>query len=132
MHASFTSLYVHISLIARRQARRIVAENQPGNGQDGQRIPERINTRSTTTIIIITGTLVITWIPSLIMFALVMQQIDSMAYNSLLVMSLAHVLLTLNSWLNVVIYYLRNRDLRQALNSALSNWRHNLLQGALP
>ena len=116
-------LYAHISLIARNQARRIAAENQAGNGQGGQRI-----TRSTTTIIIITGTLIITWIPTVIKLAIN----ESSPYDSYLVIVFTQVLVLSNSWLNVVIYYLRNRDLRQALRGLLSNWRQSLFKRIWP
>ncbi|XP_038055040.1 adrenocorticotropic hormone receptor-like [Patiria miniata] len=112
-------LYACIARIARNQARRIAAENQAGNGQGGQ----RINTRSTTTIIIITGTLIITWIPTVI--GMLIQQNTRTLY---LAGMFTDVLLLCNGWLNVIIYYLRNKDLRQAIRSLLSDWHRSLQQ----
>ncbi|XP_038055205.1 histamine H2 receptor-like [Patiria miniata] len=114
-------LYVRISLIARNQARRIAAENQAGNGQGGQ----RINTRSTTTIIIITGTLIITWIPSVILYVISLAATSS-TYTIYLLTYFVNTCVLSNTWLNVIIYYLRNRDLRQTLRALLSDWCHRL------
>ncbi|XP_038057229.1 beta-1 adrenergic receptor-like [Patiria miniata] len=125
--ATIFILYAHITIIARNQARRIAAENQAGNGQGGQ----RINTRSTTTIIIITGTLIITWIPSVIRLAIVSQNQWGTS-NKYLAFMLTQALVLSNGWMNVIIYYLRNKDLRMALRSLLSNWHHTLVQRFLP
>ncbi|XP_038055031.1 beta-1 adrenergic receptor-like [Patiria miniata] len=116
-------LYAHITLIAHNQARRIAAGNQAGNGQGGQ----RINTRSTTTIIIITGTLIITWIPILITLAKASQN-QWEPYDSFLAYMFTQALVLSNGWMNVAIYYLRNKDLRQALCGMLSDWRKSLSQ----
>ncbi|XP_038055042.1 adrenocorticotropic hormone receptor-like [Patiria miniata] len=116
-------LYAHIATIACNQARRIAAENQAGNGQGGQ----RINTTSTTTIIIITGTLLITWIPTVIGLVMLPQSTWTL-YDRYLCGTLTQVLLLCNGWLNVMIYYLRNRDLRQAIRSLLSEWHQSLQQ----
>ncbi|XP_038055041.1 beta-1 adrenergic receptor-like [Patiria miniata] len=120
---SILIMYAHIAVIARNQARRIAAENQAGNGQGGQ----RINTRSTTTIIIITGTLIITWIPSVIRLVIDSQN-QWEPYDSYLAMMFTNVLLLCNGWLNVIIYYLRNRDLRQAVRTLVSDWHQSLQQ----
>ncbi|XP_038055648.1 alpha-1A adrenergic receptor-like [Patiria miniata] len=120
-------LYAHIALIARNQARRIAAENQAGNGQGGQ----RINTRSTTTIIIITGTLIITWIPTLIRLPIASQN-QWEPYDSYLSFKFTQALLMSNGWMNVIIYYLRNKDLRQALCGLLTDWRQRLSQRFRP
>ncbi|XP_038057233.1 octopamine receptor beta-2R-like [Patiria miniata] len=116
-------LYAHIAMIAHNQARRIAAENQAGNGQGGQ----RINTRSTTTIIIITGALTITWMPIVIWLGMNSQN-KSETYDSHLAAMFTQALVLSSGWLNVVIYYLRNRDLRQALRGLLSDWYHSLNQ----
>ncbi|XP_038055043.1 adrenocorticotropic hormone receptor-like [Patiria miniata] len=116
-------LYARIALIARNQARRIAAENQAGNGQGGQ----RINTRSTTTIIIITGTLIITWIPTVVRLLIVIAS-PQHTWTRYLAGTFTNVLLLCNSWLNVIIYYLRNRDLRQAVRALLSDWHQSLQQ----
>ncbi|XP_038055044.1 beta-1 adrenergic receptor-like [Patiria miniata] len=116
-------LYARIAWIARKQARRIAAENQAGNGQGGR----RINTRSTTTIIIITGTLIITWIPTVVKLAMASQS-QWEPYDFYLASMFTQVLLLCNGWLNVIIYYLRNRDLRQAVCSLLSDWHQSLQQ----
>ncbi|XP_038057232.1 adrenocorticotropic hormone receptor-like [Patiria miniata] len=116
-------LYARIALIARKQARRISAENQAGNGQGGQ----RINTRSTTTIIIITGTLIITWIPTVVRLLIVIPS-PQHTWTQYLAGTFTNVLLLCNGWLNVMIYYLRNRDLRQAVRALLSDWHQSLQQ----
>ncbi|XP_038057234.1 beta-1 adrenergic receptor-like [Patiria miniata] len=121
--AAIFTLYAHIAMIARNQARRIAAENQAGNGQGGQ----RINTRSTTTIIIITGTVIITWIPTLIRLAIA-SHIKWQPYDRYLAYMFTQALILSNGWLNVIIYYLRNSDLRQGLRSLLSDWYKNLIQ----
>ncbi|XP_038057231.1 adrenocorticotropic hormone receptor-like [Patiria miniata] len=116
-------MYAHIALIARNHARRIAVENQAGNGQGGQ----RINTRATTTIIIITGTLVITWIPTVVRLLIVIPS-PQHTWTQYLAGMFTNVLLFCNGWLNVIIYYLRNRDLRQALRALLSDWHQSLQQ----
>ncbi|XP_022084974.1 histamine H2 receptor-like [Acanthaster planci] len=114
-------LYGHITVIARNQARRIAAENRAGNGQGGQ----RINTRSTTTIIIITGTLIITWMPTVIRLATAPQR-GFLTYKNYIVLMFTQAVLFSNGWLNIVIYYLRNQDLRQALRGLLLDWYHRV------
>ena len=133
--ATIFILYIRISLIARRHARRIATDNQAGIGQGGQRIPQQVNTRSTTTIVIITGTLIITWIPSTILLVIVLgNSISEISDYDVVYQAhiLTEILFTANSWLNVVIYYLRNRDLRQTLHSLLSACHHRLLRRCLP
>ncbi|XP_038057356.1 melanocortin receptor 4-like [Patiria miniata] len=120
-------LYAHITLIARNQARRIAAENQAGNGQGGR----GINTRSATTIIIITGTLIITWIPTLIRLAIATQN-QWEPYDRYLALMFTQALVLSNGWMNVIIYYLRNKDLRQALCGLLTDWRQRLSQRFRP
>ena len=111
--ATIFILYVRISLIARRHARRIAAENQAGNGQGGQ----AINTRSTTTIIIVTATLIITGFPTIIWFAIITSGKEIQNYDNFLAQSIADFMLLSNTWLNALIYYIRNRDLRLALHN---------------
>ncbi|XP_022092892.1 histamine H2 receptor-like [Acanthaster planci] len=118
-------LYLRISLIARKQARRIAAENQADNGQGGH----RINTRSIATIVIITGTLVITWIPNIILLLVPLVNGSSPnTYINYLLTYFATGFVISNSWLNVIIYYLRNKQLRRVMLVLLSDWRHRLVQ----
>ena len=91
-----------------------------------------INTRSICTVIAIVGTLFITWIPVIVLLITQVQQNEPYTYHNFLVSTLMEALLLLNTWLNVIIYYLRNRELRQALNSVLSDWRRYLFQRSLP
>ncbi|XP_022090978.1 beta-1 adrenergic receptor-like [Acanthaster planci] len=112
--ATIFILYARISLAARNQARRIAAENRAGNGQGGQ----RVSTKSTTTIIIITGTLTITWAPAVIING-ISPKTQWGIYDKYMIIMLAQALFLSNSWLNVVIYYLRNKDLRQELHRLL-------------
>ncbi|XP_038051927.1 trace amine-associated receptor 13c-like [Patiria miniata] len=125
-------LYVHISIIARRHARRIAAENQAGNGAFGHRIPHQMSFRLATTVIIITGTLVVTWLPSIVRISIQTSQEGAVTYNSFLIGTLTDILFLSNCWLNVVIYYLRNRDLRQALHNLISSWKCKLCCKCLP
>ncbi|XP_022079529.1 melanocortin receptor 5-like [Acanthaster planci] len=122
--ATIFVLYLHIFLIAHKQARRI-AVDQAGNGQGGQ----RINTRCITTIIIITGTLVITWTPTAvrIMIQSTKQKASEQEiYTAFLFTNMTLILQISNSWINVVIYYLRNKEFRQALQGLLAEWRQRL------
>ena len=51
------ALYMHMLVIARHQARRIAQENQPN-------VPQRISTKSLTTVFIIFTALIIGWVPA--------------------------------------------------------------------
>ena len=112
-------LYIHILKVARRQARRIAAENFRGNPPDGQDAPQPISTKGATTVIIITVTIFICWTPIVLL-----QFVNSMSevINGLL--HLFNVAYLSNSWLNCVIYYWRNKELRQALHSLVSSYCH--------
>ncbi|XP_022094833.1 melanocortin receptor 4-like [Acanthaster planci] len=112
-------IYAHVLVIARRHSKQIAAE--VSSNQHGRRMLHMVNVRSITTIAIITGTLIITWVPCTIMLSILASQ-ETMEYNdSFYAVVLSNVLLMSNSWLNVIIYYLRNRDLQQTLCSLLSN-----------
>ena len=110
-------LYMYILKVARRQARRIAAQNHIGNPPEGQNAPQPISTKSATTVLIITGALCICWMPQIIKNVLDSQDIT--IHPS--VQIILDTFLFINSWLNVVIYYWRNRELRQALQSLTSS-----------
>ena len=113
-------LYVYILKVARHQVRRIAEQNNIGNNPDEQNAPRRISKRSATTVFIITGAVYLAWIPNIIMLLLIVQSIiipDIIA-------DVVELLLFSNGWLNVVIYYLRNREFRQALHNLVSSCCH--------
>ncbi|XP_038059131.1 galanin receptor 2b-like [Patiria miniata] len=115
-------IYAHVLLIARRHSRQIAVEIS--SDQDGRRTLHRINLRSTTTIIIITSTLIITWVPSAILLPILASKNFLEYDNIFFAIILPNVLLMSNSWLNVIIYYLRNRDLRRTIHDVLSDMCH--------
>ncbi|XP_022086756.1 prolactin-releasing peptide receptor-like [Acanthaster planci] len=103
-------LYTRISFIAHRHARDIAIVNRVRQAKRQQ-----FNARATVTILIITSTLAVTWIPSIAFF--VSSESEFWDYETA---ALTDVLALSNGWLNVVIYYLRNPFLRQALCDLLS------------
>ncbi|XP_038078182.1 adenosine receptor A2b-like [Patiria miniata] len=125
-------LYVHILMIARRHARRIATDNQVGNGQAMGQIPQNVSTRSTTTVVIITGTLMVSWLPTVIILSTLIPETDFAGYRIFLLVNLTDDFLLANTWLNVIIYYLRNRDLRQTIHLILSAWLSHLCRGPRP
>ncbi|XP_038077147.1 beta-1 adrenergic receptor-like [Patiria miniata] len=106
-------LYMYILNVARQQARRIAAQNQISVDLGGQNAPQRVSTKSATTVFIITMTVFICWIPSFIFS--VISLIPGVQPPPLLKL-ISNLIFYSNSWLNVVVYYMRNRELRQALH----------------
>ncbi|XP_071807925.1 histamine H2 receptor-like [Asterias amurensis] len=113
-------LYAHILKVARRQARLIAAQNILGNIEGRQNIPGPISTKSATTVIIITGTACLCWIPGIITASLSSEDFKV----SLSVRVIAGTLYSSNSWLNCIIYYWRNREFKQALHNLRSPCCH--------
>ena len=114
------TLYAYILKVARRQARLIAAQNTIGNIEGRQNIPGPISTKSATTVIIITGTACLCWIP--------FTMLASISSNDLMMpFSIKIIALTLyctKSWLNCIIYYWRNREFKQALHNFRSSCCH--------
>ncbi|XP_038077148.1 octopamine receptor beta-2R-like [Patiria miniata] len=112
-------LYMYILNVARQQARRIAAQNQISVELGDQNAPQRVSTKSATTVFIITMTVFICWIPSIIYT--VNFSISATYPTSSYITNL---IFATNSWLNVVIYYLRNRELRQTLHELIASCFH--------
>ena len=113
-------LYAHILKVARRQARLIAAHNVIGNIEGRQNIPGPISTKSATTVIIITGTACLCWIPLIITASLLLGNITGPTGIYLI----ANTLFSSNCWLNCIIYYWRNREFRQTLHNFRSSCCH--------
>ncbi|XP_033644876.1 G-protein coupled receptor 52-like [Asterias rubens] len=113
-------LYAYILKVARRQARLIAAQNILGNIEGRQNIPGSISTKSATTVIIITGTACLCWIPGIITSSLASQDFKV----SLSVQIITTTLYSSNCWLNCIIYYWRNREFKQALHNLRSSCCH--------
>ena len=104
------ALYMHMLVIARHQARRIAQENQPN-------APQRISTKSLTTVFIIFTALIIGWVPAgTRVIAVNLFGFDS----SLQVRMLLNLPFYTNNWLNVTIYYWRNSEFRHGLHRVVS------------
>ncbi|XP_071807687.1 histamine H2 receptor-like [Asterias amurensis] len=113
-------LYAYILKVARRQARLIAAQNILGDIEGRQNIPGPISTKSATTVIIITGTACLCWIPGIIMTSLASEDFKVSASFYLIALTLY----SSNSWLNCIIYYWRNREFKQALHNLRSSCCH--------
>ena len=114
------TLYAYILKVARRQARLIAAQNTIGNIEGRQNIPGPISTKSATTVIIITGTACLCWIPGIITSSLPSE--DFKVSASFYVIAIT--LYCSNCWLNCIIYYWRNREFKQALHNLRSSCCH--------
>ncbi|XP_038066544.1 uncharacterized protein LOC119736600 [Patiria miniata] len=113
-------LYVRILKIARHQARRIAAQNQVANPQGEQNAPHRVSTRSATTVIMVTGSAFLCWAPQIVYVTLV-QEVEQYPCA---ITYITDILFLTNGWLNVVIYYWRNRELRKAMRSLVTSHHH--------
>ena len=103
-------LYMHMLVIARHQARRIAQENQPN-------APQRISTKSLTTVFIIFTALIIGWGPA----AIRVIAVNLFGFDlSLQVRMLFYLPFYTNNWLNVAIYYWRNSEFRHELCRVVS------------
>ncbi|XP_038066803.1 beta-1 adrenergic receptor-like [Patiria miniata] len=111
-------LYLYILKVARQQARRIAAQNQINVDRGDRRAPQRVSTKSATTVFIITITVCICWTPLILQRATysIVEELQSFKFHLI-----TNLIFFTNSWLNVVIYYLRNRELRQALHELLAS-----------
>ncbi|XP_071801313.1 histamine H2 receptor-like [Asterias amurensis] len=107
-------LYAFILKVAQHQARLIAAQSTIGNIEGRQNVPGPISTKSATTVIIITGTACLYWIPGFIVMSLALITDQVPPKNSYLI---AASLFSCSSWLNCIIYYWRNREFKQALHN---------------
>ncbi|XP_038070457.1 beta-4C adrenergic receptor-like [Patiria miniata] len=96
-------LYLHILVIARRQARRIAQENQPIPG------PARKNTKSFSTVIIISAVVFVGWMPSLII-----ELVDTVNVPSAVIYTTDFLFFSTN-WIDAVVFCLRNKEFRETL-----------------
>lgn len=106
-------MYIHILMIARRQARRIAQENQP-NG------PQRISTKSLTTLLIITLTLLLGLTSSASRVAFFFFRFFVSADLRYILDISFKLLFCTNSWMNVMVYYWRNQEFREELKRVVS------------
>ena len=96
-------------LTAMKHAQRINQEEQVRNQLGGNR-SYKANRKSLTTVAIITASMYICYTPGLIITIL---------YNVFgvnipeKVVQIIHIFFLSNSWLNVIIYFVRNKELRQ-------------------
>ncbi|XP_038077145.1 beta-1 adrenergic receptor-like [Patiria miniata] len=111
-------LYMYILNVARQQARRIAAQNQINVDLGDQNAPQRVSTKSATTVFIITMTVFICWLPSII-FSVI--SLTPGVQPPPLFKLITNFIFATNSWLNVVVYYMRNRELRQALQELVAS-----------
>ncbi|XP_071801684.1 histamine H2 receptor-like [Asterias amurensis] len=107
-------LYAYILKVARRQARLIASQNILGNIEGRQNVPGPISTKSATTVIIITGTACLCWMPTFIVLSIDFIKDQTMPTNVYLIVIF---LFGCSSWLNCIIYYWRNREFKQALHN---------------
>ena len=107
------ALYLWILKVARNQARLIANQDRVANPPEGQRAPQPISTKSATTVILITGTLFLCWTP--IPVAMLVMPLHVTARRGS-VFILTVIAFCTNNWMNGLIYYWRNRELRQALH----------------
>lgn len=116
-------LYLHILLIAHRHTRYIDTQHQMVNPRDnarpssGQPSPGRqMSIKSITTVFIITLAVAVSWVPDVI--RIIIQNRVSLSND---VHAILDVTLITNSWVNVVIYSLRNKSFRDALSNYTRN-----------
>ena len=104
-----TVLYIKMMLTALRHAKRIHQEGQIQNHLVGNR-SHKAHRKSLTTVTIVTATLYLSLFPMVIID--VMKFVFEVDIPEIL-RSLAYLFFTSNSWLNVIIYFLRNKELRK-------------------
>ncbi|XP_071800594.1 histamine H2 receptor-like [Asterias amurensis] len=107
-------LYAYILKVARCQARLIASQNILGNIEGRQNVPGPISTKSATTVIIITGTACLCWMPSVIVLSIQIIKGQMLPKNVYVIIIF---LFSCSSWLNCIIYYWRNREFKQALHN---------------
>ena len=102
-----TVMYIRILVIAQRHAAHIATHRPSINGAIHPPIPS-INRKSFTTVFIITMTLIIGWMPSVAI------GLTNTTDPFGLVIILTQLPLASVSWLNVIVYYVRNQAFKQA------------------
>ncbi|XP_038044741.1 beta-1 adrenergic receptor-like [Patiria miniata] len=106
--------YIRLLMISRRHARRIHADNQVALGAN-QHARQNRKYLNTFLIMVVSGMLG-NLLPSLFTIVLLLQHVE---LTQALFFSLVVMPIQTNSWLNVMIYYLRNKDIRQATRAVL-------------
>ncbi|XP_033631563.1 G-protein coupled receptor 3-like [Asterias rubens] len=111
-----TIMYIRILIIANRHAAHIVTHRPSTCSRDGQVQPTTPtpNRKSFTTVTIITMTLVIGWMPSVII------ALTNTKDTPPLVIIVTQVPLASVSWLNVIVYYVRNQAFKEAGHALLT------------
>ena len=112
-------MYIHILSIARSQASRIAKQHHLVTS-DGDWQTQRYNRKSFTTIFIVTMALFLGWLPSVIMG--LMRASPEFAPQ---LRAFSQILLASVSWVNVIIYYVRNRAFRAAGHNFLLKMSRN-------
>ena len=107
------ALYTHIVIIAHRHKKRI-AQDIPSSHPPSPGV--RFNTKSLLTFCIIIMSLTVCWLPEVIalMVAKTTCQYEFLRWT--------FILQNASCWLNMVIYYLRNKDFRQTANTIVSSY----------
>ncbi|XP_038044544.1 melanocortin receptor 4-like [Patiria miniata] len=106
--ALIVTLYLHILVIARRQARRIAQDNQVVAGNNA---PQRVSTKSFTTIFIIVTVVLLCWIPVCLFTLLFNVQV----YVSVVVYFSFGVLYVATNWIDAVLFCARNKEFQETL-----------------
>ncbi|XP_038044545.1 melanocortin receptor 4-like [Patiria miniata] len=106
--ALIVTLYLHILVIARRQARRIAQDNQAVAGNNA---PQRVSTKSFTTIFIIVTVILLCWIPVCLFTLLLRVQV----YVSPVVYFSFGVLYIATNWIDAVLFCARNKEFQKTL-----------------
>ncbi|XP_022086743.1 melatonin receptor type 1A-like [Acanthaster planci] len=101
-------MYLRILIIARSQAVMIAAQHPLVTITGELQSPPPVNRKSFTTIFIVTMTLFVGWLPSLVMG--LMRRSDEISPQWRVA---SQIVLASVSWLNVIIYYVRNQAFRE-------------------
>ncbi|XP_038044546.1 melanocortin receptor 4-like [Patiria miniata] len=102
------TLYLHILVIARRQARRIAQDNQAVAGNNA---PQRVSTKSFTTIFIIVTVVLLCWIPVCLLDLLATSGVSV----SPVIFRGSQVLFTTTNWIDAVIFCARNKEFQETV-----------------
>ena len=114
MFVVFIAMYIKILKVASKHAVRIAAQQNPIAEK-----PLTPSRRSFTTIFIITSLLIIGYIP----FSIISIMVSANIQPPWIIVNMTKVLLASVSWLNVMIYYVRNKEFRKTTQSFLQNIR---------
>lgn len=110
-----TVLYIKMMLTALKHAQRINQEEQAQNHLEGNR-SYKAHRKSLTTVVIVSAALYVSFIPTVI--TNVMEDVFKVDIPEE-VSGIVYIFHISNSWLNVIIYFLRNKELRKEALKAL-------------